>query len=1500
MWCTMAIAGASLLFVQCAKDNPANPAWEDDAETWTFSGKVVDGSSGDAMDSVTVSWVNRLEEDTSTVTKTDGKFSISRNAPGQQTFSFSAGSSYSVVNQVVESQRDNDSILLDQSSEVTLYPLSGRLNGSVVARLHKLAEEVNVDSATVMIKYVDENGTAIAGMSPSGATALTTAGAFSFTSLAVGAQLEVKVSNVTISGVDYTLSENIDNLSLAKTSSIGLGKLVMKPVDAADFDLLLPPSDVVDANAAIHVRFSENVDTTVVEMTEQGGEAAAIAHTVTISGKTVTITPTTTLVEDANYNIKVYAFGVLGGEYNNANNAWTVTAKGGGLSNVVSSNVLDKNHQAVHGLGLGDTIEFTMSDSVTKANASVYFNEGTSNNPDWKLVLSSLTVDAATNKVMIAADGQWQSGEHKVEFSGELENGAPVNFDIRFSTEAALSFIYSNVYKPVTQNYGEAKVGLGLNDNIIVVANKTLESANAVLEESGGADVDISVSVRNDTVTINPDRALDAATDYNLYLTVTTASNESKTIYTNSGATGYVQFKTASTNIYVVSSNVITSDGKGLTGVAVDDTLWYLLSTSFDASTIDVDLETAGFVDVNAVVTTSGDTVFVDPVTNLSTDQDYQITIKGKSSDGDQINIALTASDEEFTTEKSLFVLETNTEDANGNDLTNFTPYDTMWVRYSEVLDSDIDHIEWGTGASVELNGDTTSNNYNAHAWINGDTLFVVPLSSLVQIPFGTSDVGFEVDVKSTSGKASGDITFEVDYKDSDLYVKATNAKDANGNMRTDLGMTDPIWVVSSVKLSEVTGVSGGSLGGTDPSDLTLDNVTLSATGDTITYTPSVKLDPGTHYDIDFDVERTDGITSGITGVLDVEWTTESGVRIVSVNNRSGGKYRAYKVIGDSLVVTFSKAVDTSGAAPTQFDVNNFVTNYTASWSSDLKTVTIKNTDTLVASLWGTATPYTSGAGTRQYNNVSFDLTTADGEQQAALDPANETIELHTEYGLYAVQTNFLENHTDLSDALLGTESETDTFPVNGDITITFNRAVDSSAIKNAAENTFIALLENGTTVKLDITLSFSSDAKTVTINPAAMLDSNTIYRVWVSGCPGAGIRYATNGTYTGPEGGSYLSDGFTTESAPDVSITGLYDLTVVADTMDTSATSGLGTNRMAASAEAYYNPWFVYPYDSRYLIGGMAVPTSLRFNITKPAWNKHHGDSVDAYQYQVRKVTRNGTTTGWYTGTQTKATTAWSNSWNATNPSQLEWDLDISLEAFYSNLLTSSKNGYTNFNHIFNDSSELQFRFRAVHDINADGDYEDPGEFGVWSSSSVVLRDNTAPMDSAFVDLTTTAERNDPGDGGVNIGFDDCYDSTGATVTHTINRTGANDFSIYYVYEVEFSEDMDTSTAPSVGAYSETSTNASGINVVTTGSDFGWTAGDTYTFAVVLTGGTDYTGDAPYLNVDISAMKDNSGVDVQESGNAPTAPADGVTRATVIGHVNFEYGSKYVEILGL
>jgi hypothetical protein len=554
-------------------------------------------------------------------------------------------------------------------------------------------------------------------------------------------------------------------------------------------------------------------------------------------------------------------------------------------------------------------------------------------------------------------------------------------------------------------------------------------------------------------------------------------------------------------DIELVKSNVISLDGFGRANVPVDQTLIYVLPAELEPASLAVSVTGGAVPDLR--IRSHGDSVFIDPLGNLAYDALITVEITGIDTAGNRVHFIFDGA-RSFRTEKGFYAVESNTWDRLGITRSDFKPEDTLWVKYSAELDPDIQKIGWSSSAA-DNDINPTGAQANAKAWIHADTLFVRPDQRLA-VEYGET-MGFKASVLSKEGKRSDSLDVIGRVVADKYYITWTNTKNELGNMREDFGPMDSVMVVSNSPISEIKGLSQVD-GMAVPPDLFLDNVKLR--GDTLVYKPSLYLKTDSVYGIDFDVLFADKTFR--RNIFPVRWKTASNIQLLSVDNRQDGLYRPFKAIGDSLTVVFSTEIDTNSASSVPFkvnmtDVNGQSVRTQVRWLKDRRTAVIHNVDTLPLADFDASPAYTEDApNTRAVRSLTFDLITLTGEKVFRFKPANKDIELHTERGLCVIDANVIGSH-DRRTAVKRTESPLVNFDRDGAVVLAFNREIDTAAILADTVNAYFQI--RSVTDTVETLLSFSPDAKTVTLKPTAVLKSETEYRVWIRQVPGKGIAGA-------------------------------------------------------------------------------------------------------------------------------------------------------------------------------------------------------------------------------------------------------------------------------------------------------------------------------------------------------------------------------------------------------
>jgi len=584
---------------------------------------------------------------------------------------------------------------------------------------------------------------------------------------------------------------------------------------------------------------------------------------------------------------------------------------------------------------------------------------------------------------------------------------------------------------------------------------------------------------------------------------------------------------------FVVASNVLDDDGLGLKNISPVTEPYFVMAKALDVANLSVSLT---YKDTTFLVTPviSGDTLFLRHDLNLPAERTFSVDIYGYTKKTRERVHVLLDSTASFKTGKGLYAIASNTWTTSGKYQASFALYDTLWIRFSETLDSAVGLVQWAEASDADATLYGAGVSKNAEVWIHKDTLFVRPDQRVAVVSGDT--IGFNVTVVSASGLVASNVEVYSKFAPQSFSVEWTNTLDLQGEMREDLKTQDTIYIVSSEPLDSILGFSALDTSTTLPTGIQRKDISLR--GDTIVFVPSVSLTPNVLYGLDFDVRTPDGRV--VYNVLGVQWQTAYQVSVISVDNRKNGTYRVFKSLGDSLVVSFSEAIDTSASSTVPFhvnmsDVNGNEIQTTVKWNKTRTVATLKNVTPLPTANFGAAPGNSLATSALAVSSVTFDLKTVRGEIAQKLTLSSEAIFLYTEVGLCPVNTNIVKNHSNLYE-VVSTETPRDDFPKDTTLIVTFNRTLDTTYMKTRTLTDFV-VLENDSGKTVTATIKFSLDGKSILLKPSTALVSGDEYWLRLMDVPASGIRDAAaidelGGTYSGTSSTSYylLKEGFTAQ----------------------------------------------------------------------------------------------------------------------------------------------------------------------------------------------------------------------------------------------------------------------------------------------------------------------------------------------------------------------------------
>lgn len=1041
------------------------------------------------------------------------------------------------------------------------------------------------------------------------------------------------------------------------------------------------------------------------------------------------------------------------------------------------------------------------------------------------------------------------------EYDGELYTSIK-DYDIKFlindttplgsiymepaNSTSRFRFTYSNL---CDVNLWKTYPTIDIASKFLFVTNKLIEASDVKLMKNS-EQVPVKDSISNDSIWITPVSKLLPGTNYNLYLSLINKNGERIDVGEDSSK---ISFITDNSLVYVISSNILHSDLSGKSNLPLTVTPYFIFSSSADSN----DLSIKYYYDnniVNSDINIIGDTVFAAPKQKFPHNTEIITEVKGTDISGNKISIRLDNS-QKFSTEEEIEAMESNTWTNSKEFASNFDLYDTLWVRYPAKLDSLITSVKWGTpNVSKKLFGNGSST--NTISWISEDTLFVIP-DSRIQIGWGDT-VGFSVSVNLADGRKTKTETFAVVTKAQTFSSLWSNTIDDFGKERIDFGLSENvIFKVSHsvLTIDKVYKMSDGSI--TLPEDIYKDDFTIS--GDTISFIPSLKYKTGTRYGFLLDVTLTNGMK--LKRVLGTSWETREPTKIISANTHDAfGIYRPFRVYGDTFSVRFSQPIDTSITAPVQLSVTLIGSDYSklvnskidVDSSGTIAKVTIQDT-LATANAFPVEGYIYSSSETRSVRDVKFNFTTKDGEVAMDLKMDGKNIEIHTESGLCAINSNILESHKSTA-AIEINETSRQLFNPDSLLYIEFSRPLDTIIIKQFDYNYFVSLFDYDD-LPIDVQLSFSADLKTLYISPDEKLTASDRYYLEVKNIPALNISGSKgvnshSGTYSGKAYRNRLISTAFNIASPIISnkVSDCYPENI--------AFSAVADNRIGCSAG---NRDYSYLYEDIVGTGNVQISSALKFRIKECAWNENHNDSVAGYEVQIRKVDRYGSSTQWYNVSEKIETRKYSEGLSE----DLSANITVRYESFYYELQTEVPEGqavtYSNYPSMFNDSSTIQLRTRPYVGIDGFTNYRT----GIWGEP-VSITDNIAPCDSDFVTI---------------IYCDNQYYG-GVSVYEYVDFSNSTENVVSSGYiEIRFPEDMDvTGPSPKINFYYGTFEDDTTITMpltVVSGISTWYTARTYRAYVAVPPGdysnGGDFTG--AFFNVSVAGCKDLSGIAIDTYG---------------------------------
>ncbi len=196
----------------------------------------------------------------------------------------------------------------------------------------------------------------------------------------------------------------------------------------------------------------------------------------------------------------------------------------------------------------------------------------------------------------------------------------------------------------------------------------------------------------------------------------------------------------------IKASNVIDASMNGFKSVSTLTKPYYVFNERLSEKNLSVSVKADTSV-FYVTPTLSKDTLYLDHDLAFPAETKIVVSITAyKKSNGDRISLALSG-DSAFTTDRGLYAVTSNAWPSNKHFRATFGIKDTIWVKFSENLDTNTDRIQWnyanGMARTIYANGYYA----NAKSWVNKDTLFVKMKEKILDSRTQGDSVGMNITV---------------------------------------------------------------------------------------------------------------------------------------------------------------------------------------------------------------------------------------------------------------------------------------------------------------------------------------------------------------------------------------------------------------------------------------------------------------------------------------------------------------------------------------------------------------------------------------------------------------------------------------------------------------------------------------------------------------------------------------------------------------------------------
>ena len=200
----------------------------------------------------------------------------------------------------------------------------------------------------------------------------------------------------------------------------------------------------------------------------------------------------------------------------------------------------------------------------------------------------------------------------------------------------------------------------------------------------------------------------------------------------------------------IKASNVMDSTQNGYKNLSTLITPYFVFTEALSEKSLSVTM--TGDTAFTLTPTIKGDTLFVKHDKAFPSNAEISTTIVAYTKkNNERIEIKLTDKSA-FSTDLGLHAVSSNAWPENENYKSLFSIKDTLWVKFSEELSTNVERVQWHFMSDVSRPIYANGHRANSDAWINKDTLFVQMREKILDTRSEGDSVGMNVTVYAKNG----------------------------------------------------------------------------------------------------------------------------------------------------------------------------------------------------------------------------------------------------------------------------------------------------------------------------------------------------------------------------------------------------------------------------------------------------------------------------------------------------------------------------------------------------------------------------------------------------------------------------------------------------------------------------------------------------------------------------------------------------------------------------